>query len=176
MGTNQTTLSRVKRCANEFISTLSVRSDNWLRRRPIHYKNRELSPRFIQFLAIRLFVGSVSGKMNLTTVLVIFVAVVTQLVVGIRYDRTPAMCDRNRAPNNTFYRLPKTVTPLKYRLKFRTDVNPYKFHAAEQIQVLINNRTDIIELNSVDLRIESVWFKTRRLRGMLTRNQYHLIS
>ncbi|CAG2100246.1 unnamed protein product [Medioppia subpectinata] len=83
---------------------------------------------------------------------------------GLRYEKTVSICDRNKWPNNTIYRLPKTVTPIKYKLRFRSDPNRYKFYGSETILVMINNRTDIIELNSVDLYIDSASFKTRRLR------------
>lgn len=103
--------------------------------------------------------------MKLLTVFVLLFVFHSNCVESQRYEKSVPICDRNRPPNNTVYRLPKTVTPIKYRIRFRSDLNTYKFYGTEIIQVVVNNRTDIIELNAVDLQIDNVWFQTRRLRG-----------
>ena len=107
--------------------------------------------------------------MKFFIVLVIFYVLNIKTLESNRYEKTVSICDRNRSPNSTFYRLPKTVTPIKYRLKFRAELNRYKFYGSEQIQVMINNRTDIIELNSVGLNIDNAWFMTKRIRGKINK-------
>lgn len=64
-----------------------------------------------------------------------------------------------------FYRLPETVTPSRYRLRFRMDTQRQKLFGHSLISIIIHNRTNVIELNSVKLNINGASFRTGNVRG-----------
>jgi len=85
---------------------------------------------------------------------------------GSGTDKKISLCDVNKSENNTFFRLPKTVKPIRYKIRFRADNRKLIFYGNEIILVMINNKTDMIELNSVDLVIESAFFRTGKIKGI----------
>jgi hypothetical protein len=89
-----------------------------------------------------------------------------QISYGSGTEKSISLCDRNKSVNNTFFRLPKTVKPIRYKLRFRSDNRKFVFYGNEIILVMINNKTDIIELNAVDLVIESAFFRTGKIKGI----------
>jgi aminopeptidase N len=55
--------------------------------------------------------------------------------------------------------LPKTVVPAAYRIDLAPDLQQRKFTGREEIDVTVTEPTDIVTLNAIDLKFESVTLK-----------------
>jgi puromycin-sensitive aminopeptidase len=61
-----------------------------------------------------------------------------------------------QSPNIQDYRLPKNVTPRRYEIRLEPDLAAFTFTGEETVEVTINERTDEIVLNALELEIDSV--------------------
>ncbi|MGH7813961.1 MAG: M1 family metallopeptidase [Candidatus Binataceae bacterium] len=69
------------------------------------------------------------------------------------------MRDQNAAPLSESiqnYRLPKTVTPKRYEIRFAPDLKVFTFDGEVKIQVVVNQATSEVVLNALELEIKSV--------------------
>jgi puromycin-sensitive aminopeptidase len=70
-----------------------------------------------------------------------------------------AMLDQDSAPvaeNLQDYRLPKTVTPRRYEIRLTPDLSDFTFRGEVNIAVVVNEATDDVVLNALELEIDKV--------------------
>src|SRR5258708_14552224 len=69
------------------------------------------------------------------------------------------MRDQDRAPladSIQDYRLPKNVTPKRYEIRLTPDLKTFTFQGQVTIAVIVNETTDDVVLNALELEIDSV--------------------
>lgn len=67
--------------------------------------------------------------------------------------------------NTTFYTLPENILPIRYRLRLRIDQTKRRVYGYALINIFIENKTSLIEMNSLGLNINGATFKTKNIRG-----------
>src|SRR5258708_38533985 len=75
------------------------------------------------------------------------------------YIRKRPMRDQDGAPladNSQDYRLPKNVTPKRYDLRLTPDLTAFTFQGEVNIAVVVNETTDDVVLNALELEIDKV--------------------
>ncbi len=82
----------------------------------------------------------------------LFVTLLCLAVLGGCF--APPRLDR-RAMSDRDFRLSKNVMPERYGLRIEADLERWRFHATEQIDVRISEPTSTVTLHSVDLQIQS---------------------
>src|SRR5882672_11584635 len=69
------------------------------------------------------------------------------------------MRDQQGAPlaeSSQDYRLPKNVTPKRYELRLTPDLSAFTFQGEETVAITVNQATDEIVLNALELEIGKV--------------------
>src|ERR1700722_6860530 len=69
------------------------------------------------------------------------------------------MRDQDGAPladNTQDYRLPKTVTPKRYEIRLTPDLKAFTFQGDVNVAVVVNEATDDVVLNALELEIDKV--------------------
>lgn len=69
------------------------------------------------------------------------------------------MRDQDGAPladNSQDYRLPKNVTPRRYDIRLTPDLKAFTFQGDVNIAVVVNEATDDVVLNALELEIDKV--------------------
>ena len=75
------------------------------------------------------------------------------------------MRDQDGAPladSSDDYRLPKNVTPRRYEIRLTPDLKAFTFQGEVNIAVVVNDATDDVVLNALELEIDKVSARTRR--------------
>lgn len=83
------------------------------------------------------------------------------------YNRNSRSVAKDKEATSTLYLLPETITPERYKLRLRIDVNKRKVYGHSLVHIYIHNKTSVIELNSVGLTINGAFFKSNNIRGKL---------
>ncbi|RWS03629.1 Puromycin-sensitive aminopeptidase-like protein [Dinothrombium tinctorium] len=69
------------------------------------------------------------------------------------------MVSNKNAASNNFARLPKTVVPQRYDLTLKPDLQSFTFTGNETIDVIVNEATNKVVLNALDLKINCASFR-----------------
>ena len=119
------------------------------------------------FLLLNLFVISCIG-LSFSTVIRSFKPRNSRAAKNSAPLTQRSLCTYNGAKTHKtgeFYHLPNTITPNRYRLRFRMDLHRQKLYGHSMISIYIHNQTNIIELNSVKLIVNGASFRTKNIRG-----------